>query len=131
MIQFFMAMEPPTTTAQQHRIIASKGGKPRFYDTPELADARAKLKAHLAVFRPPCPAVGPLRLLVKWCFLAKNQPDGTWKTTKPDTDNLQKMLKDVMTGLGFWGDDAQVASEIAEKVWSARPGIFIRIEELD
>lgn len=31
-----------------------------------------------------------------------------WRVTKPDTDNLQKMLKDCMTLTGFWNDDAQV-----------------------
>ena len=51
-------------------------------------------------------------------------------TTKPDTDNLQKLLKDVMTDLGFWKDDALVASEIVEKFWAERPGIFIYVETL-
>ena len=30
------------------------------------------------------------------------------EVTKPDTDNLQKLLKDCMTKCGFWKDDAQV-----------------------
>ena len=33
--------------------------------------------------------------------------DGEYRTTKPDTDNLQKLLKDCMTATGFWTDDAQ------------------------
>jgi Holliday junction resolvase RusA-like endonuclease len=40
------------------------------------------------------------------------------------------MLKDVMTALGFWKDDAQVASEIIEKFWADIPGIYVVIEEL-
>lgn len=52
------------------------------------------------------------------------------KTSKPDTDNLEKALKDCMTRLHFWKDDAQVASEISEKFWAAVPGIYVRIEEL-
>jgi Holliday junction resolvase RusA-like endonuclease len=35
-----------------------------------------------------------------------------------------------MTKLGFWTDDALVASEIIEKFWAEIPGIFIRIEEI-
>ena len=35
-----------------------------------------------------------------------------------------------MTRLRFWRDDAQVASEIAEKFWSDVPGIFVRVEML-
>ena len=51
--------------------------------------------------------------------------------TKPDTDNLQKLFKDCMTKLGFWKDDARVASEIAEKFWSEVVGIYVRVEEWD
>jgi Holliday junction resolvase RusA-like endonuclease len=35
-----------------------------------------------------------------------------------------------MTDLGYWTDDALVASEIIEKFWAARPGIYICIEEV-
>jgi len=40
------------------------------------------------------------------------------------------MLKDVMTDLGYWTDDALVASEITEKFYSKVPGIYICIEEI-
>ena len=40
------------------------------------------------------------------------------------------MLKDVMTEVGFWKDDALVASEITEKFWAEQTGIFISIEDL-
>ena len=49
---------------------------------------------------------------------------------KPDTDNLEKALKDEMTRLHFWADDAQVCSEIVEKFWSDPCGVFVRVEEL-
>ena len=56
--------------------------------------------------------------------------NGEWKTTKPDTDNLDKALKDEMTRLRFWHDDAQVASEISEKFWADVPGIFVKVVAL-
>lgn len=60
---------------------------------------------------------------------AKN---GDWRVTKPDTDNLQKLLKDCMTKCGFWKDDAQVVRETVEKRWSDEPtGIYIEITELE
>ena len=64
------------------------------------------------------------------CFPKQNHENGEYRITKPDTDNLQKMLKDCMTKVGFWKDDALVASEITEKFWADQPGIYIRIEEL-
>ena len=69
---------------------------------------------------------------VKWCFPIRGRHrDGEYKATKPDTDNLEKLLKDVMTELGFWMDDAQVASELCEKFWAEIPGIYILLTGLE
>jgi Holliday junction resolvase RusA-like endonuclease len=123
-------MKPPTTTHQE-KDVRVVNGKPIFYEPAELQAARMKLEAHLTARRPASPFPGPLRLMVKWCFPAGSHRDGEYRTTRPDTDNLQKLLKDVMTGLGFWKDDAQVASEIIEKFWARIPGIYIVIEMLE
>ena len=40
--QFFMYMDPPTVTAQEHKVMV-RNGRPVFFDPPELKDARAKL----------------------------------------------------------------------------------------
>ena len=69
--------------------------------------------------------------MVKWLFPRGKHPDGEYKTTKPDTDNLLKMLKDEMTKAGFWEDDSQVASEVVEKFWSEISGIYVEIETLE
>lgn len=128
---FFMPMEVPTCTFQQHRVGKSKRGKVFFYDSPELADARAKLMAHLSKHRPQSPYACGIHLSVKWLFpLTGQHTDGEYKLSKPDTDNLQKLLKDCMTRCGFWTDDALVASETVEKFWANAPGIFISIYEL-
>lgn len=128
--QFFLPMDPPTATAQMHKVTIVNG-RPALYDPPEVKDAKNKLAAHLSKHVPTQPYNSAVRLLTKWCFpLSGSHRDGDWRTSKPDTDNLQKMLKDVMTSLGYWKDDAQVCSEICEKFWAATPGIYIRIEEL-
>lgn len=128
---FFLTMIPPTTTHQEKHVSVING-KPHFYEPPELMAARAKLQAYLAGHVPERTYVGPVRLVVKWCFPLKGKHrDGEYKTTKPDTDNLQKLLKDVMTGLGYWTDDALVASEIVEKFWAKIPGIYVAIEALE
>ena len=130
MLQFFVPMVPPTVTHQEKKVTV-RNGKPVFYDPEELKAARVKFRDYLAKHRPEEPMPGGVRLIVKWCFPRGVHPDGSYKTTKPDTDNLQKMLKDVMTEVGFWKNDAQVASEIVEKFWAETTGIFIRVEELE
>nr|DAZ28674.1 MAG TPA: Endodeoxyribonuclease RusA [Caudoviricetes sp.] len=128
-IEFFMAMEPPTCTHQEKRVTVIKG-RPVFYDPPEVKDARMKLASHLMKHKPRvCMEIG-CRLVTKWCFPRGRHKDGEYRITKPDTDNLQKLLKDCMTCCGFWKDDALVASEVVEKFWADVPGIYIRIEEL-
>ena len=120
----------PTTTHQQKKVSVVKG-KPVYYEPAELKDARRKFTAMLAGKAPSEPINSAVRLLTKWCFpLTGNHSDGEWKTSKPDTDNLIKLLKDVMTDLHFWKDDAQVASEITEKFWAAHPGLYVYIESL-
>ncbi len=129
--EFFMPMHPPTVTHHDKKITV-KNGKAIMYDSTELKAARGKLTAHLAEHIPQEPYSGAVRLTVKWCFsnTGTKHGDGEWKTSKPDTDNLEKALKDCMTRLHFWRDDAQVTSEICEKFWAAVPGIYVRIEEL-
>lgn len=129
--EFFMAIVPPTKTHQEKQVRMVKG-KPVFYEPAELLAVRQKLEAHLAKHVPEEEYTGPVRLMTKWCFpITAKHRDGQFKTTKPDTDNMVKTLKDVMTKLGYWKDDSLVASEIIEKFWAAVPGIYVRIEDLE
>ena len=127
-----MAMKPPTATAQEHSVKVV-GGKPVFFDPPNVKEARELLMAHLIRHKPDKPIEGAVELTVMWLFpKGKSHKHGEWRKTKPDTDNLQKLLKDCMTRVGFWNDDAQVVSEKVQKRWSAEPtGIYIEIRELE
>ena len=126
--EFFIRIKPPTVTHKEKKIHVVKG-KPILYEPQELKTARALLEAHLAKHMPAEKYTTAVRLIVKWCFpITGKHQDGEYKITKPDTDNLQKLLKDVMTSVGFWTDDALVASEITEKFWAKLPGIYIYID---
>lgn len=126
---FFMPMIPPTVTAQEHKIAVIKG-KPVMYDTSEIKDAKDKLISHLMEHKPKVQYEGGVRLTVKWLFPKGKHRNGEYRITKPDTDNLQKLLKDCMTKCGYWRDDALVCSEIIEKFWADIPGIYVCIEEV-
>lgn len=130
-INFFMVMEPPTVTHQEKQVHVVNG-KPVFYEPPELKAARSKLTSYLAKFKPEKRYEGhPLQLVVTWCFPRGKHGNGEYRMTKPDTDNLQKLLKDCMTAVGFWKDDALVAREIVEKFWAEIPGVYVGISELE
>lgn len=131
-MHFFIEMNPPTATAQEKKVTVV-GGKPRYYDPAPVKEARKKLTGKLIFHRPDTPLTGPVALTTLWLFSkGKSHKNGEWRSTKPDTDNLQKLLKDCMTKCGFWKDDAQVVRETVEKRWSDDPaGIYIEIEELE
>ena len=69
-------------------------------------------------------------LEVDWCFGTKDKKKLTnsYKTTRPDTDNLIKGLKDCLTKCGFWVDDSQVCIEILIKSWCPLKDAHTRIQ---
>lgn len=131
-MKLFLLMEPPTVTAQQAKV-AVVGNRPMFYKPEKVKAARQMLIRHLRPFKPDTPYEGAIELHVVWLFpKGKSHKHNEWRITKPDTDNLQKMLKDCMTDVGFWKDDAQVVKETVEKRWSDEPtGISIEMDKLD
>lgn len=113
-MNFFLTMNPPTATAQEKQVRIVRG-KPLFYDPSPVKKAKKLLIAHLLTYRPDKPFEGAVSLSTVWLFpKGKSHSHGEWRTTRPDTDNLQKMLKDCMTKCGFWKDDAQVVRETVE-----------------
>lgn len=129
-MQFFIPMNPPTATAQEKQS-TMRGGRRVFYKNARLQKAEDDLTWALTPHAPQEPLSGPVALCVTWLYQSsRTHPHAFWKATRPDTDNLNKLLKDIMTRLRFWRDDAQVCDERIQKIWSDRPGLFIRITEL-
>ena len=135
-IAFFLHIEPspPKVTHQEKKFGGvAKDGTPILYMTPELKSARALLKAKLAKFKPAARWTCPIQLTCHWIFPRPKSGEGKFMVRPPDTDNLQKMLKDVMTECGYWKDDAYVVREIIEKIWvppEQRHGIAISLIDL-
>ena len=129
-MNFYIDMVPPTVTAQMRRVTV-RDGKPMFYKSRRLKDAKSLFLGELLLHRPEEPLEGPVRLHVTWMFPTKTHREGEWRITRPDTDNLQKLLKDCMTEAGFWKDDSQVCVECIGKMWTrTRPGLDITIEQI-
>lgn len=125
-ISFFMAMNPPTVTHQEHKVTVVNG-KPRFYEPAELRAARQLLSSHLARHKPEKKISKGCTLTAIWCFPCGKHKNREPMIKKPDTDNLQKLLKDCMTAVGFWEDDALVFSEEVMKVYNEPSGIYIKV----
>ena len=130
--EVFLPMEKIPTVTHQQKDIKVINGKPVVYEPADLKEARAMYLAKLASVRPEAPLDGPLSLVVKFCFASGwRHKAGQWKISKPDTDNMVKLLKDCMTAAKYWADDAQVAQEVVEKFWWKTSGIYIKIKRLE
>lgn len=129
MIEFFITMNPSTVADKEYKI-SIRNGKSSLCNSPELEDAKSKLKGYLIRYRPEYSLTCGIRLTVKWLFPRGRHSNGEYRITEPGTNNLQKLLKDCMTECGFWRNDALICSEICEKFWSELPGIYVKIEEV-
>ena len=148
-ISFFIPMKKIPTTAQQKDIVV-RGGKPKVIDSDRLREARSLLMGELWQRSPEVPMGGVLELRTVWCFpmpksgtvevpvtdedgnMTKKKVrlmDGMSKPTRPDTDNLVKLLKDIMTKTGYWWDDSQVAFETIGKVYSDVVGVLVDVRQ--
>ncbi len=122
-IDIFLPMIPPTATQQEKKINFKTK---HVYPDAKAADARAKLRAYLAEYIPDKPLPGPIHMTVIWGFLAtRRHRNGDLHTSKPDLDNLQKALQDVMTELGFFTDDCQISYLQISKIYTFHPGVSI------
>jgi Holliday junction resolvase RusA-like endonuclease len=134
-MHFKLKIIPPTATAQQ-KGECIRAGYIHHYKKKNVAAAEAILRDALLPYVPAEPITDqPIELNVIWMFpypkSAKKHKQGISrrKITRPDTDNLNKMLKDVMTDMGFWKDDALICEETIYKLYSDDPGILIEYFE--
>lgn len=135
LIDFVIPGEPPRATAQGKRM-RIVNGRPMFYKSAELKAAEELYYYHALTALPHGwkPMEKPVRLFVAFCFGTDDKRKvGTWKTTRPDTDNMVKALKDALTRAEVWVDDSQVVDEHTTKSWWSREnaGIHVQIEELE
>lgn len=134
LIHFIEKIRIPTTTQQEHDLAVNRRtGKPYVHDSQEIKNARMSFRAHLSQHIPREPFTGPLSLSVTWIFrdYEGNHKEREYKTTRPDTDNMIKMLKDEMAYCGFFLNDAHVAVEVNRKIWSKDfEGIIVDVAAL-
>ena len=129
-MKVFLDMIPPKVTAQEKKVRIING-RPVFYMPSRLKKAKEDLTILLRLQRPRERLTGPLELKTVWAFpKGKAHRDQEWRVSRPDTDNLQKMLKDCMTEAGYWIDDSQVVKEEIQKIWAEKEGITISINQL-
>lgn len=121
----------PSSTSQQ-KGVQIVHGRPHFYTKKTVQAAKDLYTVFLKGYRPPEPMKGPVRVRVSFYYPAKRpHKEGEPKTTRGDLDNLGKAFLDVMTDLGFWIDDAQIAQLTLTKSYARTCGIYFEAEEIE
>lgn len=130
-VEFFAAMRVPSTTHNDLVAVPMANGGARIVKSAALREAEAAWESRLARFAPDRPLTGPLAADVRLCWAADSRhPAGSPKATKPDLDNVEKTLWDVLGRLGFFEGDQQVALKRVAKLYGEVPGVYVRLEEM-
>lgn len=129
-VEFFHPLPKiPTVTAQEKGVDFKHK---RFYTKPEVSAVKNLYIAMLMEHKPRRMLEGAICLKVSFRFpIIRGKKEGDWKTSKPDTDNMLKLLKDCGTLAGYWQDDSQIAFEVVTKKYSKDSGIVFLAEEME
>ena len=131
-IIMLLEIDPPTITAQQKGVRVVHG-KPFFYEKAEVTNARRKIEWAMKRYVPDEPIQGPVILSVALGVPTKDKKKlkKEWKDTRPDLDNMLKLLLDCLTEMQVFRDDAQIVQLHSQKKWSAEGYIHIKITEIE
>jgi len=119
---------PIVPTAQARPRVAVRGKFAQAYKTKDQQANERTLEAWLKEHAPPAPMSGPLVLAFTAALPVPKSASKKaraamlsgrdYPAKKPDLDNLAKQLKDAMTRMRFWNDDAQIVSLQCDKIYA-------------
>ena len=123
------------------------GGKARVHNPATADDWKALVAIEARKHLPERPLTGPVRVDLLFRFrrprhhyrtgkksdiIKANAP--SWHTSKPDRDNLEKAVLDVLTDIGMLADDSIVCEGKNIKVYADemnKPGATVYIAEIE
>lgn len=133
-IIMLLNIDPPTITAQQKGVRVVHG-KPFFYEKAEVTNARRKIEWAMKQYVPDEPIETPVRLKVSLEIPTKDKKKlkSKWKSSRPDLDNMLKLILDCLTEMRVIKDDALIVQLGAQKMWVPEGAgcIYIVIEDVD
>lgn len=122
----------PTATAQTKRIAVVRG-RVMTYKTDKVKEAEADFHRLFTERRIHPTIEAPIKLTIRWLFPTETKKRwNLFKVSRPDLDNMSKIIMDAMVKTGYFKDDSYVARLVLEKRWTApgTSGIYICYEEI-
>ena len=129
---------PGVPVAKGRPKFARRGNFVRAYTPDKTAAAEQTLAARALPFRPKTPITEAICLEAEFVMPIPKGKSQKWRNgaaanaiphvSRPDLDNLIKLLKDSLNGI-FWLDDSQIYSVQATKVYGEFPRTIVRVTE--
>jgi Holliday junction resolvase RusA-like endonuclease len=114
---------------------AGANGKRRFTPSKQ-AHAMDAIRLHAQrAMAGQQPFEGPVELSVRATYIVpaswskKRRDAAVWKASKPDADNLGKIVADSLNSIAYH-DDAQITSMTVQKVYGLKAGLTVSISQL-
>lgn len=114
---------------------AGAKGKRRFTPKPQ-ADYAAIVKIFASrAFAGREPFDGPVSVAIRATYIvppswsAKKKAAAFWKTSKPDADNIFKLVADSINGIAY-RDDAQIVDLSVQKKYGPAAGVVVSVTEI-
>lgn len=104
----------------------------RFYKSDTEQNYRAKVVGYFRAAKG-FELIGPLAVELTFYMPRPKTVKNVWACTRPDIDNLQKIIADSLNGLAY-KDDCQIVNSIAQKIYhevGGEPRTVVRIWEID
>jgi len=138
-ISFTIQGEPVAKARARVTDRRDRNGKRITYTPEKTSAAEYDFQIQAMWHRPDIPFTGPLVLRAKFYRMIPKSFSNRRRdyaeagklrpATKPDLDNLVKLVKDAMQGI-FYANDSQIVRIEAEKWYSENPRIEIILEKL-
>lgn len=132
MLAFTIPGEP--VAKGRPRFLREVGRKPFPDKKTENYEGIIKQYAALAMRSTP-PFEGPLRMTIRAMFIIpqswpeKRKREAVWKTSKPDWDNVGKIVSDACNTI-VYHDDSQVVEAIIQKRYGVRSELVVTVEQI-
>lgn len=116
---------------------AGSHGKIRFTPKPQANYMVALKLTCSAAMRGRPPLSGPIMLDVQATYpwpksmtaRKRQQPGSQWRTSRPDLDNVGKIIADALNAVA-WLDDSQICCTTLRKLYGDMPGLTVRFGEI-
>ena len=132
-VEFFFPLDEIPRTSAQEKGVRIVRGRPMFYTKDKVQEVAKLYDFMIRVNRPKRKLTGAVRVNVFFYYpVKKPHKCGDPKITRPDVDNMAKLLIDRVTKSGFfWEDDSQISDLRIIKAYAEPSGIGFKAIEIE